>query len=62
MSAERFAPATTRETLVRMCANLVSVYDRRQMAAPLARWTLLRDAYRDRARAARAPGDDPKEG
>jgi regulator of sirC expression with transglutaminase-like and TPR domain len=62
VSAERFAPATTRETLVRMCANLVSVYDRRQMAAPLARWTLLRDAYRDRARAARAPGDDPKEG
>lgn len=43
---DHFEPATTRETLVRMCANLVSAYERRRAHASTARWARLRDAFR----------------
>jgi regulator of sirC expression with transglutaminase-like and TPR domain len=46
VTRENFSPATTRETLVRMCANLVSCYDRRRIPGALERWQRLRDAYR----------------
>jgi regulator of sirC expression with transglutaminase-like and TPR domain len=41
-----FTAATTREMFVRMCANLVTSYDRRKATAAVARWASLRDAFR----------------
>lgn len=47
VSPERFAPSTVREILARACANLVSAFERRKAPAALARWTRLRDAFRE---------------
>lgn len=43
---DHFEPATTRETFIRMCANLVSAYERRRAHASTSRWARLRDAFR----------------
>lgn len=45
---QSFTTATTRETLVRMCANLVSAYGKRRNVDGVQRWSHLRDAFRRR--------------
>ncbi|MBL8696040.1 MAG: transglutaminase family protein [Planctomycetes bacterium] len=46
VTKENFTATRTRDTLVRMCANLATAYERRRNAAASHRWAELRDALR----------------
>ncbi|MFN0207494.1 MAG: SirB1 family protein [Planctomycetota bacterium] len=46
VTREHFEPSSARETLIRMCANLVTAYERRKLKANSERFAKLRDAMR----------------